>query len=563
MIPQLQTNSTDVAMDVLIHISLQLSNLTTPAFEPTDFQVSSNAAAVTTLFFLSLAFVLIDAFLAMLVKGWLQEFDCGWRQYTLPHLRAQERKRRLQELNSWKLDGLVALLPILIQLSLLLFSIGIIVLIFPLHLPSAMVCLVAFVSVFEFYLVTTGVSIVNHYAPFSSLVSRRLARGYARLHILIASAISFHNRPPPVTGHQGGTDAPNETIPLYIGVAESAQSHNPDSVEKSSMVPRSRSVIDPQIHVDVLEQLVTTTIDAVENIPIFLELFNQPVKYPTLRPRNVEKWKDLLHITLSLPRDQSTFSGSAACTLARTMMICYSHETPDKQLFLTLQYHLGSSEADDQTSRNPLNVLYSSYLPYWLGYSDSGDLWRRIAFLEPSDAADAELLWMVNTFHRTMSFVGDSAVGWETGLEDRLDTYLGFFAAVLTYVSSTEQSRRSKVPLTAAVIYALHAIRSAIDKGGIDSIDDPFILPWNVSTSEPVPMTFCQVGGLGKVLDLWNDDFVQLVRDLLQWHWRPYMLNDFRLSLIASLYIESTKQAHARFYFEDLLKLKGIKDVNF
>ena len=514
------------------------------------------------LFFLSLALVLVDAFLAMLVKGWLQEFDCGWRKHTLPYLRAQERERRLRELNSWKLDDLVALLPILIQLSLLLFSIGIIVLIFPLHLPSAIVCLVAFVSVFEFYVVTTGVSIVNDYAPFSSLVSRLLARGFSILRRFIASVISSHNRPSPTTGHQGGTDTPDETVPLYNGVAERAQFHIPDSLEKSNTVPHSDSVLDPQIHVDVLEHLVTTTVKAVENIPLFLELFDQPVKYPTLRPRNLEKWKDLLNIILSLPRDQSTFSISDACTLARTMMICYNHETPDKLLFHTLQHHLGSREADDQNARKPLNVLFSSYLPYWLGYSDSGDLWRRIAFLKPSDAADTELLWMVNTFHRTMRFVGDAAVGWETGPEDRLDTYLGFFAAVLTYVSSTEQSRRSNVPLTAAVIYALHAIRSAIDQGGIHSIDDLFILPWIVSTSEPVFTTFCEVGGI-VTLDLWSEECVQFVKDLLQWNWQPYMLNDFRLSLIASLYIDSTKQAHAYSKFEALLKDTSIEDVSF
>ncbi len=550
-------------MDVLIHISLQLSNFTTPAFEPAAFQVSSNIAVVNMLFFLSLALVLIDAFLAMLVKGWLLEFDRGWRKHTVAHLRAQERERRRQELESWKLHDLVALLPILIQLSLLLFSIGILVLIFPLHLPSAIVCLLAFVAVVRFYAFTTGVSIVSIYAPFSSLVSRLLVRGFAISHMLIASAISFHSRPPlPTPGHQGGTGAPDETMPSYSGVAERAQSHNPDSVEKSNMVPRSHSALDPQNHVHVLERLVTTTVEAGENIPIFLELFDQPVKYPTLQPSNVQKWKELLRITLGLPRDQSSFSVSAACTLARTMMICYNHETPDTQLFLTLQHHLGSKEADDQRSRRPLNVLFSSYLPYWLGYSDSGDLWRTIAFLKPSDAADAELLWMVNTFHQTMRFTGDSAVGYETDVDDRLNTYLGFFAAVLTYVSSTEQSRRSKVPLTAAVIYALYTIRSAIDRGGIDLIECLHILPRNVSTSEPALMAFCQVSGID-TLDLWRKDCVQFVKAILQWDWRPYFLNDFRLSLIAALYIDSgtSKQAHARSTFEGLFKHTPIEDT--
>ena len=60
-----------------------------------------------------------------------------------------------------------------------------------------------------------------------------------------------------------------------------------------------------------------------ENIPIFLELLDQPVKDPMLRPSNVEKWKRLLHITLLL----STFSGSVARTIARTVLFCYDEET--------------------------------------------------------------------------------------------------------------------------------------------------------------------------------------------------------------------------------------------
>jgi len=174
---QLQPNSTDVTMDVLIHISQQLNNSTTPAFVPTPFQVSSNAPAVNMLFFLSLTLFLIDAFLTMLVKGWLHEFDHGWRKYTVAHLRAQEHKRQLQEIERWKLHELVSLLPNLIQGSLLLFCIGLLLLIFPLHLPSAIFCSFAFIIVISFYGFITYISTVNDYAPFSSPVSRLLVCG--------------------------------------------------------------------------------------------------------------------------------------------------------------------------------------------------------------------------------------------------------------------------------------------------------------------------------------------------------------------------------------------------
>ena len=562
-------------MDVLIHISKQLSNSTTPAFEPTTFQVSSTAAAVNMLFFLSLALVLIDAFLAMLVKGWLQEFDRGWRKFTVAHLRAQEREQRLQELERWKLHELVALLPILIQGSLLLFCIGLLVLIFPLHLPSGILCSILFVSIVGFYGFTTYVPIVNAYAPFSSPVSRLLARGLAMLHAWripiahsiqrVISAISFHNRPSLAPQErQADGDVSHETsqpLPLGNGVAKSTQPHNPDNIEKSKMVPRSHSGVDSQMHVHVLERLVTTTDEAVENIPIFLELFDQPVKYPSLRPLNVEKWKELLHITLRLLRDQPT-SVPAACTLARTMMICYNPKTPDEQMYLTLQHHLGSRGTNDQRARMPLNVLFSSYLRYWCGYCPaSDDLWRRIAFLEPSDAADAELLWMVNTYHRAMRVAGDEEFRSVIHSEYRLNTYLRFVTAVLTYASSTDQSRRSKVPLTAAAIYALHTIRSASERGDINYLDSLYILPGYVST-EPALMTFGQVDGID-ALDLWSEECIQIVEDLLQWRCSPYLLNYFRLSLIAALHVDSTKQAHARNTFEDLLKHTSIADTEF
>ena len=86
------------------------------------------------------------------------------------------------------------------------------------------------------------------------------------------------------------------------------------------MAPRSHSGIDPQTHVHVLERLVTTTAEAVENIPIFLDLLDQPVKDATLRPFNMEKWKGLLHITFRLLRDQSIFSVSAAWNFTAALL---------------------------------------------------------------------------------------------------------------------------------------------------------------------------------------------------------------------------------------------------
>ena len=282
----------------------------------------------------------------------------------------------------------------------------------------------------------------------------------------------------------------------------------------------------------------------------------------TLRPFNLEKWKELLQITWRLIREQSTFPLSAAWTLSRTVMICYNHQTADEQLSLISQQHLGTRETDNQKPRVPLDVLYSSYLRFRLGHSFLYPLWRTIAFLEPSDAADAQLLWMVSTSHRIIHSEDYFQKYLEGTVESQLGVYLEFFAAVLTYVSSTEQSRRSKVPLTAAIIYALRTIRSALDLGDINSIEDLYILPGTIPPSEAVLMTFCRVDGID-TLDLWSEECIQIVEDLLRWDHPSYLLNDFRLSLIAALYIDSTKHAHARSTFEDLLEYTSIKNVFF
>jgi len=178
------------------------------------------------------------------------------------------------------------------------------------------------------------------------------------------------------------------------------------------------------------------------------------------------------------------------------------------------------------------------------------EVFRTIASLESSNTTDAELLWMVNTIPKH--------IAWKRVLWGKFD-YYQFFAAVLTYVASTEQSKRSQVPLTAAVIHAMHTIESAVDKGSID------ILPGTVLiTSDSMSMTFYQVDALD---DLWSDHCVELASALLQPHTRwseidVYCVSRFQLPLIAALYIDSTRQAGRAFTdFAKLLKLPNITGI--
>ena len=150
------------------------------------------------------------------------------------------------------------------------------------------------------------------------------------------------------------------------------------------------------------------------------------------------------------------------------------------------------------------------------------------------------------------------------GESNRHTLPLRFFAAVLTYVASTEQSRRSQVPLTAAVIHAMYTIKSSFDKGAIHSIRGHDILPGTVlTTSGSMSMTFHQIDAL----DLWSGHCVELASALLQPHtrWSGTSANHvwmFQLPLIAALFIDSTRHAgHAPTTFAELLQLPNITNI--
>ena len=494
----------------------------------------------------------MDAFLAMLVKSWIQEFDRAWKNNPGARFRAEERERRLQSLERWKLANLIPLLSILIQISLLLFCIGLIVLLFPIHLMSAILSLVALVAGLTFYWLTISVCVFDDYAPFSSPVSRGLI---ILVHLIahhvqhIISGIPFRTSPPsPPREHEANMDHTTKSSSGSNRVDHSSLPQGSVDVEKQEIITRS------QTYVNILERLVKTTSETVENIPVFLFLLDQPVNDLTVRPSNVDNWKELLHTTLRLLGDPSTFSDSTACTVIRSLQFCYDGKSADAQLSQSLIRYFDHMCSGQTGKHKPLNSLFVPYLRFCCqirGFDPTG-VANTIAFLEPSNTADTELLWMVNTIHRKNSWQYYSDVLYSEPLE--------FFAAVLTYVSTTEQSRRSQVPLTAAVIYAVHTIKLAIDNGFMDSVGPSNLSPGTVLTT--LSTTFCQVA----TLNLWSDECVKCARYLLKpCHWPRFKHDDirkFRLALIAALYIDSTKQGHqAATSFASLLKDTDIPDI--
>ena len=147
--PYLQPSSPDPTLALLQQMSLQLNSfLITPPFINSTHAASivqgdqtpeTDPWAVTlnVLWFSALISSLASAYLGIMVKQWLQEYRSGCSGAAQESARL--RQYRLDNLVKWRVAGIVAILPLLLQLSLALFFGGLLILLWHLHSTVAIV----------------------------------------------------------------------------------------------------------------------------------------------------------------------------------------------------------------------------------------------------------------------------------------------------------------------------------------------------------------------------------------------------------------------------------------
>ncbi|KAI0688607.1 hypothetical protein BC835DRAFT_302945 [Cytidiella melzeri] len=99
-----------------------LNSTAAPLTPSTPFQPSPVDVCVNVLWFASLLFALTTASFGILVKQWLREYLAV--QNPSPQARLRLRHLRHPELGKWKIFEIAAILPLLLQLSLALFFVG-------------------------------------------------------------------------------------------------------------------------------------------------------------------------------------------------------------------------------------------------------------------------------------------------------------------------------------------------------------------------------------------------------------------------------------------------------
>jgi hypothetical protein len=183
LLGRLEPDPMDIIQDVLIYQTQMMRNSSLgPYVLATDFSPSDHIVVVNALFYASLGAMILAAFIAMLIKSWIREFDRGLRAMTLPEQRAKTREFRYLGMERWKLPEMVGILPLLVQISLLLFAIGLILFLFYISKPSFGVTTAIFGIGVLYYFITTSISVFVASSPFHSPLSRTLGKMYQHVH---------------------------------------------------------------------------------------------------------------------------------------------------------------------------------------------------------------------------------------------------------------------------------------------------------------------------------------------------------------------------------------------
>ena len=137
----------------LIEVTIQIGNATTPAgnpalesLKPRPFQVTPAAIRINILWFLSLVLSLVTALFALLVKQWLRRY-MSWTAVTRPRDSVALRQFRYDALSRWQVFRTIGTLPLLIQIAVILFLVGVVDLLWSLNtVVAAVVTIVITVS---------------------------------------------------------------------------------------------------------------------------------------------------------------------------------------------------------------------------------------------------------------------------------------------------------------------------------------------------------------------------------------------------------------------------------
>ncbi|KAK7685871.1 hypothetical protein QCA50_011218 [Cerrena zonata] len=171
----LQQQPEDTTNQILLHLSVQIASLTVsgnfvnstiPSFTTPSFIPIKHSVLINTLWLLSLVFALITASLGILVKQWLHELMA--RDTQDPRQQVKIRFFREVGVQKWQVFEIAAALPLLLQLALFLFFIGLSAFLHDLNPVVTWVVTGVMILWLLFYLFTTLAPAFSSQCPYKT-----------------------------------------------------------------------------------------------------------------------------------------------------------------------------------------------------------------------------------------------------------------------------------------------------------------------------------------------------------------------------------------------------------
>jgi hypothetical protein len=186
----LQEDPAEITRDALLTITKQLANQSTPPFERSPFHIPPYALRVNAYFFTSIVLSLIAALGAVLALQWVSSYDFGLDQSS-PKARALQRHFRFLGIREWKMEEIIAFIPIPLFLSLFLFLIGLAEWVFQLHKFIFALIMLGISIAASFFTTTTILGIRHVNSPFQTPASRSITPFY---NVITRYARRLHDR---------------------------------------------------------------------------------------------------------------------------------------------------------------------------------------------------------------------------------------------------------------------------------------------------------------------------------------------------------------------------------
>jgi hypothetical protein len=174
--PNLQEDKLDAMRNILLVISKQMHNASTPSYVPSDFKPLNWALRVNRCFYISLGCTLSSALISVLALQWIRDYDMSLSGMERPRTRALYRQFRFEGLQRWFLPQIISMLPVLLHIALILFFVALIDWLTHTDGTVAITMILVATIVVVFYVITQLAAAISPSAPFRTPVSRLIER---------------------------------------------------------------------------------------------------------------------------------------------------------------------------------------------------------------------------------------------------------------------------------------------------------------------------------------------------------------------------------------------------